>query len=592
MKQLYTLLLLALVAGATAQTLTPPVKIFTIPNWYAYGANSIIKELTALPDLNAVAYTNRQAPTAYGGVGTSGHLRYTISTNQGDTWTNPNLVGGLLNDSSGTMSPGRYVAARLFTQGGNQLPNLKLHATASTLDPSGSGWNGVVYCTEQNAASISAVSSQEQYAYQGGTGIFSVQGMITERIPGEFWHIRPNLDDEFVYVFKGTYNAANGYLEWVCNDTIQPNWNTSIDGDAHWRLCNIAFSPDGTKGYVCMLGDLTGGRDSIYAPVLSAYDAVTGKFDTPYEVDINEPSLLTPMLQWYQNLGGTNPASMKLTNMSNADFTVDIDGNPHIFTGLAFGFSSTPYAVWSVGIKLMDIFSSNGNWNFMEIDSIYQHLNQQHFQIARTKDGKYLAYTWADSTGTSSNPVVGSDLWGRMFDVNANQISPAINWTQNDPLWHNTVSLPKTSEFIFANANASPCGFIFEVPTTSAHNQLITNTLDTLSIYYFPNISYDCSTLNTTPQTLSVKSAYNPLRHFSLSPNPAREWLSVRASWGKSEEVQLNILNLQGQRLHHKTYANSAELSEQLPLHDLPSGIYLLQLSSTDWQRSAKFVRE
>lgn len=590
--------------GATDLSTQAVTKLLSLPNAYGYGAARAQKQLTALPNQNAVVAVNRQSPTVYG-EGTSGNLRYVISTNQGDTWTDGIQIGGMINTNAAANGPARYPNAILFQNGGSTAADLKLHVVSPTVDAaSGSGWTFQNRLTVQDPTTINAYTSQEDYDL-GGTEIFYSTGNITERVhgSGEFWMVcsSSNTSDENMYIFKGAYDATALKLNWALVDTLITDWNINVDAATHWTMGAIAFSPDGSKGYVAVLGDLTGGRDSAYAPIF--YDFNGSTFGNAYEVDINIPQLSAYVQQWVDS-AGTPLSDGKITCSFNFDMNVDMNGDPHFFTIVGPAASTQPYSISSgFGMRMMDIHQFQGDWYATEIGP------QRTFRetlgtapddlpvdptpgISRTVDGKYLFYTWTDTdtTGVGGNDNTSPDMWGRMMDVSTSMMTDSINWTLSDPNWHTKARIAKTSEYVFQNATTSSCGKEFEVPTTIMNFTDPTNVLTTCEIYYFSDIIYKCEDAIRPATTVAIQPASIGVNNLKAFPNPAKNVLNVQMNLSNMETVSISLVNMNGQTVLNKVVNNTSDVSEQFNVANLASGLYFLQVTTSKGTQSQKVL--
>lgn len=489
----------------------------TSENIAGYAVNPVQNQLSCYPSLNAVAHIFRQAPQVYGG-GNSGGLRYAISTDQGQSFvaSNTQTVNPLQSKQA------RYPNLHLFANG-NSVNDLKLAYLAPTLEAGGSGWDGQVHgLVGQNVATAaSIVVTQEDYVFQTSNGYSSVNE-ICERVPGEFWAITNNLLDENLYLQKGFYNATLGKIEWELHDTLTANYDTSQDGDAHWTNAMLAFSPDGTSGYVGVLGDLVGGQTRIYQPILWEYDNLTDSWGSPYEIQINQfPGLAADLQQVIDPVTGLPYSDGTASTAYNADLTVDANGNPHILTmvcAASWGISQTPYTIsLNCGMFVSDITKDSwGGWNMIKLSpqhvyTLYipqfptnpiSNIVNASFLSSRTADGNYLFFHWNDFDTTSLGPniyVAYPNLYGMMYDIQNQTLTARNSWTKNDAVWNEKAFVPKTSALVFENPTTSPCGKSFKVPTTTFKIDTLPNGTAFPAHYYLDDVYYLCDSANQPP---------------------------------------------------------------------------------------------
>ncbi len=507
-------------------------KIGSSSNYFGYSNNGQ-KQSYIMNDLNSVAFTFRNNPTA-SGAGNSGHLRYNISSNKGVTWAVPTTGAGIGNINPTQSKLSRYPNCVLFTDPavGGSTANARLGEMSAALNSSGSGWEGYVQMVvEPNIFTniTTPIVIQENYALLEGP-VF-IQHM-TERVPGEFWATAYSdvTTNDTMYVLKGTYSAANQAITWTYNDKLIPAWNTSVDGAAHWSMPKVEFSPDGKDGYVCVVGDLVGGQDSAYVPILWNYSLSTDHFSGGAEITINQFPQLQAFIMSFTDTIGNPPFSLTgaPTTTFNYDLTVDYEGDAHILciVAPASSGSATP-AAYSVasgyGMQVMDITKDfTGGWNMIKL------WDQQTFRedlpsasaatsldpsmnLSRTEDGTYIFYTWSD-TDTTGDPTNNANnapnLKGRFYDAQNHMVSPTTDWTYDDAVWVGNAQGPKTPGRVFESGAGCP-GRTFTVPTTvcdiaSGDPATVTD------FFYFSDINYSCQDANGTPEWFYT-CAQNPI---------------------------------------------------------------------------------
>lgn len=598
--------------GGTGMSTQSVSFLHSLPNAYGYATAIGQKQLTTYPELNSIAFCNRVNPAVIGG-GTTSDLIYSISTNAGNSWLTSPLVINV--NSTGNGYP-RYPNSVLFRNGGTGLTDLKLHVVSPTLTATTGGtWDGILEATVQDVANTnSAYTSQEDYNYQN---IDAFQAFsMTERVhnSGEFWMVCNSISagNDSLYVFKGNYDATVQKINWALNDAILPTWNTAYDGAAHHTTPRLAFSPNGTTGYLAILGDIVGGRDSSYMPIVWSFNGT--HFVNETEVDLNVPSLNNYVLQWQDSLGVPIAAATggKVTTAFDFDLTVDILGHPHIMTIVgpaAVDMNSMPYVISSgFGMREMDITWDNNTWSSMEIarqmtfrevlgtapDALQIDASPM---ISRSLDGRYIFYTWTDTdvTGIGGNDNTQPDLWGMMLDVTLGLVTDSINWTVNDPSWHKKARAAKTSEYVLETPSSSTCGTTLTVPTTIFDPHDLTDMLTTCDVYYVSDISYPCeSAVNVAKLTGFFAGIQHPssLQNLRVYPNPAHNQFIVQLQMPQLDDVNMVLYNTTGQKIWTKSLQNTTDIKETVNSTALSSGIYFLQVSNSTSTKTEKIVIE
>ena len=480
-------------------------KIGSSANYYGY-ANNGQKQMYLQNDINSLAFVFRVNPSLTGAVG----LRYNVSDDRGLTWKAPVTGVGLgsisPNQTSTLGSPNCFLFTHPTTSGTTADARLGILSN-------GGGANGYAALTVAPNIYANATPTLEQEDYNSFlTGLFTQH--ITERVPGEFWATMysSNINNDSIYVMKGTYNSTLTQMDWTINDRLLPLWNTASNGSAHWLMPKIEFSPNGTVGYIAVFGDLIGGQDSIYTPILWDYNPVTGHFSGGYEVNINQFPVLNTYIHSFVDVNGQTLSNGKVSCAFNFDLTVDYNGNPHIMCIVApasSGMYLNPddYNISAnFGLKVMDITKDNaGFWKMIHIaDQLRFRENltgttnvsiDPSMNLARTQDGKYVFYTWSDTDTTGNfinNGNNSPNLKGAFLDVQNSLISPTTDWTYNDVTWGGKAHGPKTTSRVFEAGGSTCPGRSFNVPTTVFALSAYPDPSFETDFYYFSNINYNC----------------------------------------------------------------------------------------------------
>ncbi len=96
----------------------------------------------------------------------------------------------------------------------------------------------------------------------------------------------------------------------------------------------------------------------------------------------------------------------------------------------------------------------------------------------------------------------------------------------------------------------------------------------------------------TVSEVVSVRTLEADNFALHIFPNPAKEAIQLQFS-AEETQYQIELFNALGQRLHsEQIQATSGTHTHMLPLHALPTGSYILRLSSTKGSISRPFVRQ
>lgn len=377
-----------------------------------FNSNNVVAD----KDLNTIIFIHRNNQGSFGG--SSGNLRYDISTNGGTTWSN-NL--GPLNPL--LTKQARFPNIALYNPPGNTDPNnAYLSYLAPTINGSGA-WSGVV----SGVRKLNGTGNTEAYSQPAPTNF--ILGSLVKGAPGTFWAT------DFAYngtqftggilVYKGTWNGST--VNWTLNQQFTPSYNLSFSGNPPLGENNIAFDPTGMKGWMCVTTHLSASSSYYrYSPVF--YRTIDGgvNWSGPMVLDLSQFSCITSGV-------GANTPGVYYAN----DLTVDVYGQPHMM--LTVGVGNTTYGISNTQWHhVYDITQQHGVWTAYDIanvkaevatifpgsngSSAYQIM---HPQVGRSADGKKVFFSWTDN---SSNPIgtpnMSPDLFARGFDVIQNK------WTQ------------------------------------------------------------------------------------------------------------------------------------------------------------------
>ena len=423
----------------------------------ATNANTIIRNdtkcLSVDKNLNSIVFIHRNDINIFGG--TSGQLRYDLSTDGGTTWTNEL---GVLNPLT-TMN-GRYPQALIYNPTGNTNPNnAYLSYLAATIDATSVIWNGTV----SGVRRLNGTGNTENYN-QASAGSTLIPNSMCKGAQGVNWAIDAIWDGTVIsgyQVYKGVWNGSSDFV-WSTNTTITPSFSTTYDGAAHMGDYHIAFDPSGQKGWISVLTDLsTGpGLNSIY-PVF--YKTVNGgiTWTGPIEVNLSN-SANFPCLTANLNSGLLGIASTAYAS----DLTVDVNGDPHLMTCVSDGDGT--YAIYIGGAwhHMYDITykTSNSTWlanDIANINSTYSTgINgynwDWHPTIARTADGTKLFFNWTDSDPNLFGIGVANDypnLYSKGFNVSNNTWTNVREFTSCNPNTNNLIIYPKIAAEVLQPSN-------------------------------------------------------------------------------------------------------------------------------------------
>lgn len=451
-----------------------------------------------------VAFIHRNNPNVNGG--TNLELRYDISINRGLTWSTDI---GPINPTGGS---GRYPQIADWNAGGNTNP-LAGRAIWLTDHLNGVNWTGF------NVGSTEIVTSGTPATQDVilPAAIQSTGGAMSQGHRGEYWTARFSHDGlnytDTLKIYKGVYNQGTQSVTWAQYSTKVMNWYTGFDGTPYTLTPSVSFSPDGNIGWIATLGDLVGGNDSVFSPILLKSTDGGTTWGNPVEVDLNSYPWVFDSLRslWVDSLGA--PASTgRAAGTFDYDLTVDAGGNPHLFFVMgSAGVSTNPapgYSVYSGLAKYaVDLTSSNQGTNFdLRLVSPILTFRTMTFgtgsnymdnypQVSRTGDGSHIFYSWADTdtslvTGSMLGVGFGSsdnslpNLWIAGMRVSDGYFTCIHPVTQADLVWEGKAYFPQLAPEVLVTGSG---------PTASYRLPVVIPDMPTMEpadpafYYYFGN---------------------------------------------------------------------------------------------------------
>ncbi len=531
--------------GTVTSSAVTAVKIGQASNSYT----SMVHATNQLPAMagigtngGSIAFIYRQNIQECGGLTIdNGKYRYSISTNGGQTWdvgasTVPPPFTGCFGKGPivpNYTRPGRFPNMAMFSlSNATSVDSLALVYAGAVLQASGNDFDGIVNGTVLNATGMPNVT-QEDYRFQGGNQ-FNTLSLVHQIHPvsgaHHFYFLAQEWDGTnqgpFRYLHKGTYNPATKKVDWNTPQALSMTYFTNnTDGSSRGTNPHIAFDPTGKYGWLVFLGDLIGGQDSTYSPVVMSTTDGGDTWTNPTEMDLTAmfPELTDSLLLALRFLDtvSTSPLIVDTVSLSTGKYAtgfqmglqVDSLGNPHILMLIGHASAITnSQANYSINGISYDIYNltkdTYGDWNMLwiadqnsfrgtfgsaiggnsEIDI------DTYVQVARNATGSKIFYSWSDtdtaSTGGTDNNA--PDLIGRAYDIRTNKVTPLVNWTSNDLNWATNVLIPKTSHLALGD------GCDFTVPTVI---QSLDNgdAIQPVSFWYFQDVTYNCSDFTEDP---------------------------------------------------------------------------------------------
>lgn len=412
--------------------------------------------------------------------------------------------------------------------GGTTAADLIGVYTGPVLAPSGTGWDGVVTGVVQNPTGTATVS-QEAYLYQNFDQYFSYS--LTERVPGEYWYaawsFEPGGTDGIVgteiFLNKGVYDPATGDVNW----TVAKNYNMPFvrylpaggtDSATARTTPNIAFSPDGTVGYLSLLGDIND-RDSVFLPILAKSSDGGQTWGDPFEIKMRQFRELVDTLQTFWIVvdtanNDTIPAGTGVPTCGfDHDVTVDKNGNFHFLaivgnasSNNAAGVRGRPNYSISSGLRMfacdftLDSFGDpnmlvlypqttfRGNFGLLGAGGSDETTADPYTQMSRSQDGSKVFFVWTESDTTGNfgdNDNSNPNLFTRSLDVDNLKLTQVTNWTGDDATWVSRAVMPHAAP-VSLNVGANA----YRIPVVIIDVGTNVSLINPVSFWYFGNVGY------------------------------------------------------------------------------------------------------
>jgi hypothetical protein len=88
----------------------------------------------------------------------------------------------------------------------------------------------------------------------------------------------------------------------------------------------------------------------------------------------------------------------------------------------------------------------------------------------------------------------------------------------------------------------------------------------------------------------SLKEEMKTITNFSIFPNPASEQVQVQVELGIENNICLEIFDITGKRVFQKSYSKLQQLSDNISVSNLESGIYLVKVNSGTYTKIKKLI--
>ncbi|MBX3164262.1 MAG: T9SS type A sorting domain-containing protein [Bacteroidetes bacterium] len=485
MKKNYTLFALLASSALLQNTINAqcgaPVNLGSASNMITLIRNGT-SSIAADKDLNTVTFIHRNDAGLYGG--SSGHIRYDISTNGGTAWT---LNQGVINMPY--LYPHRYPNVAIYNPSANtNTANAYMSFMNPVIDSTLGAWIGV----QTGVSTFNSTGTTNTYN-QNGIGQNQCPNSLVPGATGEMWAIDAHAPAAITgfKVYKGVWNSGANDFVWNMNYSVTPTFisvPTVVDIDF-----NIAFDPTGNIGWFCFPAHLNSAKPGLgLYPVFYKTTDGGNTWNGPIEVDLTKFSCIT------SNVPGGSNVSMNPGN----DLVVDANGIPHMITTVG---SSTGYTFnYNAWHHMYDITMKDGLWVAVDLGNVNGSPHAfgvttfatqwQAPQASRSKDGTKVFFTWTDN----SNYSLGTqnslpDLFGKAYNVTNGTWTQTKNFTSCNVSTAGKIMFPHIAAEVLEPNNTT-----YLIPTVYGEPS-VTNNLDlTANFVYLDNVTFSVSEFSVT----------------------------------------------------------------------------------------------
>jgi len=532
------------------------------------------------PELDVVTFVHRQNTGEFE-EGGSGTVRYDVSYDQGASWTvntgpmTPQLISTseaipIETDAGPDFVRGcRYPNGLIYNPPGNTaLANASYVATGPCLFQNlggETGW-GVNFFSSQKLDGSDAV---DQYNIAlGNDSLGGNDGFPTSLVQsGDALHAVSEEDlGPDILMWKGVPTADGTSFDWTPTE-IEVDWAPfDTDGITYTGYQNLAFSADGSIGYMVLGGATNNQPDGLFGAIVYA---TTDNGDTW--------TLVSDDFDIGQTESGD--ALDNLVYMRNFDTVIDADNKLHIFAEVMQ--SSEDNLTFFYEGYMVDYIFDGSAWEEIIIGEIenseqgvflnsFQDL-YAHPQVSISADRTKIIYAWLTSVEQEIND--DPDLFARGLDTVTGNLTELKMLTEGTDAEQAAYYATCSPTLITGGAD-----FEYELPAVCFIDWSGDN-LDEVDFFYLNGIGF-----NEVDFNVGVQELDSPFASLNLYPNPASGSAIVAYTLKDAAEVSIRLIDGQGQ-LVEVLSSNQQPAGSQfvdLALDRLSAGIYFVEIEANN----------
>ncbi|MCB0396513.1 MAG: T9SS type A sorting domain-containing protein [Flavobacteriales bacterium] len=560
------------------------------------------------PGINSLTFSHRADPAVTPSAPGSGYILFDMSQDGGVTWSNnlgnlydPTLHSPLSNNA-------RYPQSAIYNPSGNTDPgNAYLVYCVPTLTTTNGGsWGGIGYGVQSLDTTQTATQHEDSTAAPYYHGI--PDGFHAVANGGPLFSIAHSSDFSNttnpytgnLNLLKFTFNTGTSDVD-LTRSSLPHTVSVGLDTANILPVeTKIAFAPNGTTGWISIIGHTSFTLESDSAYYLTFYKTTDGGATWGSAIDV--PISTLPNIDDSLGTGLT-----KFTTAFEHDIAVDKNGNPHVF--VAVGGSNNSWSIlngpgfWG----LFDITTNDGGttWmanlvakpqtfrgNFGQGSNAIAEDSRPH--IATTADGSKLFYVWFDTDTLTFGSGVENlfpDVNMRGYDIdNDLWTAPRPHPVYGTPSYNFTAGSSADGSVTFGNVSyyVIESAGTYCVPVSYQYVPDIADLLAPTQMKYIDGLCFSDSDF-----TNSIEDKQNNVFALGNSyPNPFTENTTLPLELMQSTKVSLSITNMMGQVVRVQEIGKLPAGSHGINVSrgELTNGIYFCNIQAGGFVVTRKLV--
>lgn len=535
------------------------------------------------PATGAIAFIHREN-------GTTGNLRYDLSTDGGSSWETD--LGPLTPGYDSGLAPQvgngcRFPNGAIWNPEGNTDPNNAFfvgHGPALS-DVTGS-WGNLF----EVSVGLDGENNSEKYT-DNTENLESFHPYAMCSTPGAVWSLstannndpqdleRDSINDYFFYLNKGVFNEGDNSFDWAVQEIFSADWlpfdiNENDFDDNLVLDYGMAFSMDGQIGYAVVMGAEMDNPDNAPLPAIwKSEDAGDSWERLPYFEFADVEAFQDFMIFDEEVQSQIKPF------FTEFDLVVDNEGRLHLFADVVSGAPDTGFAFLALESQgLCHLSVSDGtDWDVHRVAAIINDTEGEigdvglgtRPQISISEDGEALFFIWQEDDDEQA--IEFPDVTAVGYLLSEDSYSDPKRLTQGTD-YEEFAFWGSAAPISIANGEC----FDYEIPIV--FGEPAGTDLDVLQYYYLRFAGFNVDEMSGT-----VGIASNNDLKLKMFPNPTSD--VVRINGLESTMALVEVFDTQARKVL-STQLNSS--NPVLQVNQLGSGIYIVNVETNQgrWTNS------